>query len=155
MKHVPSIRRRNAVTGTAGMKLLALAAVCVVAAGCGGGNRLSKREFLKQGNAICAKGTRKIDRLGLTAFKTPGHPTPAETVAFAKTVAVPITQSELDQLRALKRPKGDENSVKTLLDKAQAAVDRVRAHPTLLGQANGSDEANALARAYGLTACAG
>jgi hypothetical protein len=42
-----------------------------------------------------------------------------------------------------------------LLDKAQAAVDRVKEQPSLLGRPNGSDEANTLARAYGLTACAG
>lgn len=150
------MRHETSIKLIAGMDVLAVVAACVVAAGCGGGSgHLTKSEFLKEGNAICAKGTRKIDRLGLTAFKTPGHPTPAETVAFAKKVAVPITQSELDHLRALKPPKGDESTVKTLLEKAQAAVDRVRANPSLLGGANGSDEANALARAYGLTACAG
>jgi hypothetical protein len=139
------------------MGLLAVALIGVAAAGCGnaGGGRLTKSEFLKRGNAICAKGTRKIDRKGLTFFKTPGHPTANETIAFAKKLAVPTAQAELDQLRALKPPKSDETTVKTILDKTQAAVDRVRSNPGLLGRANGSDEANALARAYGLTACAG
>jgi hypothetical protein len=139
------------------MKTVVLVAVCIAAAGCGGNSepRLTKAAFLKQGNAICAKGTRKIDRVGLTFFKTPGRPTAKETIAFARNVALPTTQSELDQLRALRPPKDDEATVKTLIDKAQAAVDLVSRDPSLLGRPNGSDEANTLARAYGLTACAG
>lgn len=138
-------------------KICVLVVVCSVAAGCGGNSnsRLTKAQFLAQGNAICAKGTRKIERVGLTFFKTPGRPTAKETIAFAQQVAVPTTQSELDQLRALRPPKSDEPAVETLLDKSQAAVDRVRKDPGLLGRPNGSDEANALAKAYGLTACAG
>ena len=139
------------------MKTVALAAVCVAAAGCGANSepRLTKPEFLKRGNAICAKGTRTIDQTGLTFFKTPRRPTAEEKTAFAQEVALPTTQSVLDQLYALRPPKDDEATVKTLLDRAQAALDRVREDPGLLGRPNGSDEANALARAYGLTACAG
>jgi hypothetical protein len=33
----------------------------------------TKSEFLKQGNAICAKGTRKIDRDGLAFFGCDSH----------------------------------------------------------------------------------
>ena len=137
-------------------KLVALALICTVSAGCGGNDkaRLTKVAFLAKGNAICAQGTKRIERVGITFFKNPGRPTSKETIAFAQQVAVPTAQSELDQLRALRPPKADEVTVKTLLDKSQAAVDRVKNDPSLLGRPNGSDEANALARAYGLTACA-
>ena len=95
-----------------------------------------------------------MDRVGMTFFKSPGQPTRAETIAFARKVAVPTAQAELDQLRALRPPKGDEARVKAILDASQAAVDKVRANPSLLVGDNGSDRANRLARAYGLTACA-
>jgi hypothetical protein len=153
----PIARREDAKLIThPSMRMVVLAAVCI-AAGCGGTSepRLTKAAFLKQGNAICAKGTRKIERVGLAFFKTPGRPTAKETIAFARNVALPTTQSELDHLRALRPPKDDRATVKTLIDKAQAAVDRVSNDPSLLGRPNGSDEANTLARAYGLTACAG
>ena len=126
--------------------------------GCGSSEssdrRPSKAVFLKRANAICAKGTNKIDAAGTSAFKSPGNPTQAETTAFAKSVVVPTVQRELDQLRALSPPKGDEARVKEILDKSQAAVAKVRANPALLGGENGSDEANRLATAYGLAACA-
>ena len=144
-----------------GLLMLVVAGALLVVAGCGGSGsgssepRLTKAEFLREGNAICAKGTRKIDHVGLTFFKTPGRPTAQETIAFATRVAVPTAQSEVDQLRTLRPPADDEATVKSLLDKTQAAVTRVRVDPSLLGRPNGSDEANALARAYGLSACAG
>ena len=144
------------MTTHSSVKFVVLAAVCVAAVGCGGSSkpRLTRAEFVKRGNAICAKGTRKIDHAGLTFFRTPGHPSAQETITFAKKVAVPTVQSELDQLRTLRPPADDEPTVKKLLDKTQAAVNRVREDPSLLGRPNGSVEANALARAYGLTACA-
>lgn len=114
----------------------------------------TRAAFLKAGNAICSRATRRMDRVGMTFFKSPGQPTRAETIAFARKVAVPTAQAELDQLRALRPPKGDEARVKAILDASQAAVDKVRANPSLLVGDNGSDRANRLARAYGLTACA-
>jgi hypothetical protein len=115
---------------------------------------LTKAAFLKAGNAICSRATQGMDRVGMTFFKSPGHPTKEETIAFARKVAVPTAQHELDQLRALSPPKEDEARVKAILDASQAAVDKVRANPSLLGENNGSDRANRLARAYGLIACA-
>ena len=72
------------------IETVALAALCVAAAGCGANSepRLTKAEFLVQGNAICAKGTGTVHQAGLTFFKTPGHPTAQETTAFAKKVAL-------------------------------------------------------------------
>ena len=116
--------------------------------------QLTKPQFLKKGNAICSRGTQQMNIAGRTTFKSPGHPTAKETIAFAKKIAVPTQQRVLDQLRALSPPKGDEARVKAILAAAQAAVNKVRANPSLLGGNNGSDKANQLARAYGLTACA-
>lgn len=128
-------------------------------AGCGddgddGGNRLSKAEFLEKGNAICEEGTQEIDAAGQTAFASPGHPTQQETAAFAEQTVVPSVQSQIDQLRDLSPPEDDQAQVTAILDQAQVAVDGVRANPQSLGQETDSAKANALAKAYGLTACA-
>ena len=148
---------RERTMATIGTVLGAVTAVwfgafMVASAVAGDSDRLSKSEFLARGNAICAAGTQKMDQAGAAFFTR--EPTPTQVAAFAAAVAVPTAQAEIDQLRALKAPTADEATVAALLDKAQQAVDRVRADPTLLGRDNGSDEANALARAYGLTACA-
>jgi hypothetical protein len=136
------------------MGAVAVATTTIVPAAEAGQRPLTRAAFLKAGNAICAEATRQMDRVGVTFFKSPGHPTRAETITFAREVAVPTAQHELDQLRALRPPIRDEARVKAILDASQAAVDRVRASPGLLGGDNGSERANRLARAYGLTACA-
>ena len=48
--------------------LVAFAAIAMIVAGCGGGGdsttdsgSLTKAEFLKQGNAVCAKGNKEIE----------------------------------------------------------------------------------------------
>src|SRR5262245_47560234 len=128
-----------------------------VVAGCGGGSgdRLTQEEFLQQGNAICAKGNQDIETAGASAFATPGEPTEAEVRAFGENVIFPNVEEMLDQLRALSPPKEDEEQVDQILDEAQAALDKVKADPALLAQNSGFDEADRLASAYGLTACAG
>jgi hypothetical protein len=139
-----------------GAPLVPLTLVLGALAGCGGGSddRLTKDEFLKQGNAICAKGDKQIETAAGKAFATPDNPTKAEVVTFAKTVVLPTVQDEVDELRALSPPKEDEARIDEILDKAQAALDKLRANPALLVSDTGFEEANRLAGAYGLTACA-
>ena len=150
-----NVKRRRTLDRVGAFAALLLA--CVWVAGCGndGTDQLTKAEFLKQGNAICAKGTGQIDAAGTTAFASPGNPTEQETAAFATEIVVPNVQDQVDQLRALSPPTGDEAQVKAILDQAQRAVDEVRTNPRLLGRETASEEANRIARAYGLTACAG
>lgn len=122
-------------------------------AGCGGSARLSKAEFLKKGNAICAKGNAEIQAAGRKQFTKP--PTPAQLVPFVKTTVIPSVQRQIDQVRKLKPPKSDEATVKDILDSAQAALDKAKANPLLLAT-NGPGpfaEANRKAKAYGLTTC--
>jgi hypothetical protein len=115
---------------------------------------LSKPEFLKRGNAICARATRAIDLAGQKAFQSPGNPTAREIAAFAKNVVVPAELRAVRLVRALVPPIGDERRVRVILDAAQTAILRVKANPSLLGRPNGSERANRLARAYGLVECA-
>jgi hypothetical protein len=151
-----STDRETGTVRTRRARFLGSAVLVALTAGCGGEvAQLTHDEFVKQGNAICAKGTATINESGATAFASPGSPTEPETVAFASKVIVPTVQDELDQLRSLSAPKGEETRVEEILDKAQAAVDEVRADPALLTQDNGFEEANRLARGYGLSACAG
>lgn len=155
-RRLRSTARGTGTVSTRRALVLGSAALVVLTAGCGGGSaQLTHEEFVSQGNAICAKGTAKINESGTTAFASPGSPTEAETIAFAKKVVVPTVQDELDQLRALSAPDSEEARVEEILDKVQAAVDEVKADPGLLIQDNGFEEANQLADDYGLAACAG
>lgn len=136
---------------------VALCAAGVIV-GCGGGSsHLTKAEFLKKANAICTKGNAQINAVAQQQFKT--RPTTAQITTFARTTVIPATQSQIDQIRKLKPPAKDTSTVKAIVTAAQSDLAKVKANPTLLasnGQAQDPfAEANRLAKAYGMTACAG
>src|SRR4051794_22033304 len=113
---------------------LTLAAILVLGLGlaaCGGSDdnstdstatALSKSEFLKQGNAICATGQKATDQLANQTFSKNQKPTEAQLEQFTSQAA-PIVQQQIDGLRALGAPAADEAQVNAILDDAQSALD--------------------------------
>jgi hypothetical protein len=134
-------------------------------AGCGGGSSstteeaLSKSEFLAQGNQICAKGNQEIQAAAKKVFTSSQAPSQATQEKFVTDTVIPGVQQQIDGVEALTPPAGDEDQVNAITDAAQSALDKAKADPSLLtDQGGGSDpfaEANNLAKAYGLDACAG
>jgi hypothetical protein len=129
-------------------------------AGCGGGDdtsstatALTKAEFLKQGNAICAKGNKEINKAADQIFTKNKQPTDAQFNEFATKTAIPVIQTEIDGLGALSAPSGDEATVKKIVDTAQADLDKAKADPKALNSNKLFDDANKLANSYGLTTC--
>ena len=113
---------------------------------------ISKSVFLAKANAICVKGNAasKAARAKLGA-----SPTEEQIVAFVRGTEVPGVQAQIDEIRALGAPAGDQATVKKMLDLAQAAVGRVKVVPTIL--TTGEDvfaPFAAIAHPYGLTSCA-
>lgn len=146
-----------------GVAVVATAAVLI--AGCGGGSSssttvasgtaLSKSEFLAKGNAICAKGNQEINAAGKKVF---GHnaPSQADLDKFANDTLIPNIQQQIDGLKALPPPAGDEDQVNAILTAAQSGLDKAKQDPSLITSQGGSDpfaQANKLANAYGLTKC--
>jgi hypothetical protein len=149
--------------------LLTAAVLALVAgsigAGCGGGDddgttttaaALSKEEFLKQGNKICAAGEKQITTEGDKTFGNQ-RPSQSELESFATKTAIPTLQFEIAGIEALPPPSGDEDQVNAIVSAAQEGLDELKADPSLItaeGQDNPFAEANKLATQYGLTACA-
>jgi hypothetical protein len=124
---------------SAGLAALATTlAVAVAAAGCGSSSNstssststaaLTKAAFLVKANAICAVGNK------------------------AKPSVTNI-QAQIDGIRALGAPSGDETTVTNMLDIAQADLNKVKSNPALLNS-NVFGNFAALAHPYGLTQCA-
>lgn len=136
---------------------LAVLALGLVAAGCGGGDdALTKSEFLKQGNAICKKGNKVIDSAANKAFPSNQQPSDAEITKFAEDTAIPEIQKEIDGIGDLNPPSADEDKVNAILDEAQVALDKAKADPLIFASNNDPFvKANKLANDYGLTECAG
>jgi hypothetical protein len=127
------------------------------ATGAAGGEPLSKSEFVEQADRICRQGDQEIQQAAQELG--PGRPSDQEVEQFATETVVPNIQEQIDGIRQLTPPKGDEEEVNAIVDAAQEGVDMLEADPSLLLQgpdAGGAfAEANRLAQQYGLEACGG
>jgi hypothetical protein len=88
--------------------------------------------------------------------KGKAHPSPtkAEIAKLGKETVIPTKQRELDQIRVLGAPSGQEAKVKARLDEQQSVLDKVREDPSLYTSKDEKDPfAGKLARDYGLKLC--
>ena len=139
-----------------GLALVALLGLGVTLSACGGDDAPTKAEFLKQGNAICKKGNKTIDSAANKTFSANKRPSKAEIEKFAQDTVIPSVQTQVDGLRDLGTPSGGEDKVNAILDEADSALSETKADPAIF--ATNKDpfkKANALAKSYGLTECAG
>lgn len=149
--------------------LAALAAISMIAAGCGGGDDstdstassgLTKAEFLKQGNAICAKGEKELneefekfaEEENLSENKPP---TEAQLAKATEEFFLPIIKEQVEGIRGLSPPAGEEQQVDKVLTAAEEGIEKAEEDPASL--ANEKEDpfakANELANEYGLTKC--
>ncbi len=141
----------------AGVTLATLAGA-LLAAGCGSSGSdtstsaaLSKADFVAQANAICSKGNKATDAAGAQLHHGMSG---AQIAAVVNKSFVPAVQVEIDGIRALGAPAGDESTVSSMLDLAQADLDEVKADPSLIGDSNQFADFAKVAHPYGLTSCA-
>jgi hypothetical protein len=108
--------------------------VCVAALGIGGcgsggnagngGNGLSKAEFVRRAETICAKTSAK--QRAILDAPQPDHSIERMKKIYAEQL-VPTFREEIDQLRALKPPKNDREMISKALDDASAGVVQIAA----------------------------
>lgn len=149
---------------TRGIAIAASLALVLAVAGCGSSSKsksstptLTKAEFLKKGNAICKKGNREINQVANKTFGKGKKPSHAAMMKFATSTLIPSVQRQINGVKALGAPKGDEAKVKEIVNTAQAALDKGKKDPAIL-VSNKSDpfaKSNKLTKAYGLKACGG
>lgn len=155
-----SLRRGRRALGAA------VAAAALAIAGCGSSSSsssstaaavtsaptISKSAFLAKANAICVRGNAESKA---ARAKLGASPTEEQIVSFVRGTEVPAVQAQINQIRALGAPAGDQATIKKMLDLAQQAVGRVKVVPTIL--TTGEDvfaPFAAIAHPYGLTSCA-
>lgn len=147
--------------------LIGAMAVALVAVGCGGGDdttestaSLTKAEFVKQGNAICSKGSAKLEsefeafakEHNLSQNEEPSKATLEEEV---EEVLIPAVTRQVEEIRDLGVPEDDQGEVDEILTGAEEAIEEGEEEPsTLLASSPGKfTEVNKEAREYGLTVC--
>jgi hypothetical protein len=111
---------------------------------------LTKADFVTQANAICKTANQELDQAGQALGQSP---TPEELDSFVTDNVTPTIQTELDAIRALGAPAGDEQTVNAILAAADSGLQSLQADPSLLTNGDPFGEANQLADDYGLTVC--
>lgn len=142
----------------------AVLAACLVAVGCGGGGddastaSLTKAEFIKQANAVCKKGEEQIETDFAAYVK--GHedirkPTEADFSKLVDSVLVPNAEKEIEDLRALGLPSGDEDQVEAILEAREESVEAAEDEPEVVVKDGEKvfGKASELAISYGLEDC--
>jgi hypothetical protein len=151
--------------------LVCVAALGLLGAGCGGDDgdddgaaqdeattvkgELTKPEYIAEGDQICAEGTARIAKEALDRYGDT-QPSLEEIDEFAREVVAPVLQEQVDQLRALPPPKGDDETVAAIYAEVQEGIDALREDPSLLASpASGGafNDANRLAQDYGFRQC--
>ena len=156
--------RRRMICGLALMAAL-IVGVCV--AGCGSSSStttettaaITKAEFVAKGNAVCAKGE-KAQEAEINAYvKKNGlekqKPTKAQNVEIVETVLAPNIQSQINGVKALGAPSGEEQQVNSALELSQQTLEKIEANPELaFGKGNPFAAAGKQLHALGLKECA-
>jgi hypothetical protein len=143
--------------------LFALAVLVGAAYGCGGSGEetlprgtLTKKQFLKQANAICAQGFEEMNRADLAAWERyePDHTTTDEAILNKVSLALlPARERDNRRLRALGLPRGDERLTEEILTAWEEGVEEVREEPSLMRDApadSGFNRASRMGESYGL-----
>jgi hypothetical protein len=147
--------------------LAGVMAIAIVAAGCGSSGDstdttvvLTKTEFIKQGDAICAKGSKTLsqeaedfaDENNIDTNK----PTKEQQEEVIATVVGPALQTQADELSELSAPDGEEDKTAAIIDALETGAEELEDNPGALLESNGKgplDKANELANEFGFKEC--
>jgi hypothetical protein len=144
---------------------ISVAALAAAAAGCGGGDdtsgtsaALTKAEFIKQADAICAKGNEAIEG-EVEEFVQDNNidtekPTTKQQEEVIADVVAPATRQQIEEIAELGAPSGDEGQIEAMVESVETGTEELEDQPEqLLEEKNPLAEGSKLARAYGLKEC--
>jgi hypothetical protein len=144
--------------------LAALIALAAVVVGCGGSDSdtsssLSKAQFIKQADAICEKSNDKVGSEFESYAKEQGwdenkEPSKKQQEEAITDVVAPSVQTQVDEIKDLGTPAGDEDQVEAMLTAVEEGVETLEEDPSQLTEGkNPLAKGSKLARDYGLEKC--
>jgi hypothetical protein len=144
--------------------LLGAGLIALLAVGCGSSGdsttdstaTLTKAEFVKEGNEVCAAGNKEINA-GFEKFakenNLKGEPNEAQFAEAAETILIPSVSGQVEEIKALGAPEGEEEAVEDFLTGAEETLEEVEEDPTLIS-GEPFEKTNKEAVALGLKTCA-
>jgi hypothetical protein len=155
--------------------LLGIAALVLVAAGCGGsddstdtgstsggeGSALTKAQFIKQSDAICEEGNEELESEA-EDFATENNvdtedPTTEQQEEVVVEVIAPAIQRQAEGIDALAAPSGEEEEVEAIVAAVESGATEAEEDPgSIIEESDDGGpfaEANKLADAFGLKVC--
>ena len=126
----------------------------VVLAGCGGDDdTLTKSQFIKQADAICKQGNKRIEAQAEDTLPANEPPSKAQLTTFATETLIPDIQRQVDEVRELNEPSEDEDQVNAFLDSAQSELDKGEEDPLYITSDKSFAKTNRLGKQYGFKVC--
>jgi hypothetical protein len=134
-------------------------------AGCGGGggssssaSSVSKEEFIAKADAICKKGTERLQVAIAGALKKQPNitkVTQSEQEKIVTTVMVPSVSREAKELRALGVPEGDDEKVDAMITALEEGVETAERDPEVVTKSSDAifGITSRIAGEYGATVC--
>jgi ABC-type phosphate/phosphonate transport system substrate-binding protein len=115
-------------------------ALALVVAGCGSGDSststvsgsISKAAFIKKVDAVCQKGTERMQRailVFLKQHKDVKRPNKAQSLKLVGTAIVPSVRTEIKELKALEVPEGDEERVDAIIGALEEGLETAEGNP--------------------------
>ncbi len=138
----------------------------LVLAGCGGGDdsgssasSISREEFIVKADAVCKKGTERLQNAITKLLKDQPNITKVSTDEQEKivtTVMVPSVSREVKELRALGVPDGDDERVDAMITALEEGVEIAEQNPEVVTKSSDAifGIASRIGGEYGLTVCA-
>ena len=147
-----------------GAFIAAAMVIALVMAGCGGGDSstvsgsISKEEFIAKADAVCKKGTERMqaaiagilkNQLNITKV------TKAEQEKIVNTVMIPSVSREAKELRALGVPAGDDEKVDAMITALEEGVETAERDPQAVTKSSDAifGIASRIAGEYGAEVC--
>lgn len=137
--------------------------VALLVAGCGGGDdssgeSISKEEFIAKADAICKQGNERMEagfsKL-LKDVKNLNKLKKDEYEQLVDEVMVPSLEKEIEELRALGVPEGDEERVEAMIAALEEGQETAERNPEAVNASSDAvfGIASRLAGEYGLEVC--
>jgi len=138
--------------------------VALVMVGCGGSDSstaassISKEEFITKADAICKKGTERLQAAIGRVLKNQPNITKVskgEQEKIVATAMVPSVSREVKELRALPIPEGDEEKVDAMITALEEGVETAERDPEAVTKSSDAvfGISSRIAGEYGLEAC--